>query len=141
MSLVASAVRRVLDMDADKVRFRGKGTSGTAAAGATTSIDLHLTEERLLEGGQIILQGHVLGDHIAFEVVDVDNILGYGAGVVLDQYATNWYVDPSTNGQYVIRLEYVAFLLAGLYLRLKYTSTGAAAVSVYVNYFTHKPLS
>lgn len=141
MPLIASSVRRVLDMDADKVRFRGRGISGTAAAGTTTAIDLKLTEERLLEGGQIILSGHVLGDHIAFEVVDVDNVLGYGAGVVLDQYATNWYVDPSTTGQYVIRLEYVAFILANLYLRLTYTSTGGSTVSVCINYFTHKPLA
>jgi hypothetical protein len=123
-------------MDADKVKFRGKGVSFTAAAGTTTTSDYKLTEARLLDGAYIMTSGNAFGDYITFRVVDVDNILGYGAGVVLDEFATTWYIPPS--GEAEFHLPYSAEILSGLYLRIVYVSVGAAAAYFQCNYFLHK---
>ena len=141
MTLTASSVRRTGDMDADKVSFRGKGCSGTAAKSATTNIELLLTEERLLQGVfKLILHNHERGDYMHFEVVDVDNIIGYGANTVLERYVDSWYADAAVDNQGEFSLDFVAFINAGLYLRVVYVSTGAVNdVDVKINYILHKP--
>lgn len=135
---MSTSVRSLADMTADKVKFRGKGISFTATAGQTTTYDYKLTEARLLDGTRLILKDQAFGDHIKFQVVDVDNILGYGAGVVLDEFATNWYVSPDTHGQADDRLPYSAEVLANLYIRIIYVSVGATNVLVQCNLFAHK---
>lgn len=62
-----------------------------------------------------------VGDHITFQVIDIDNILGYGANTVLDEFGHEWAVIPDSDIN--IRL-YKAKLIAGLYIRIKYESTG-----------------
>ena len=133
-----TAVRRQADMDADKVKFRGKGISGTAIAGATTNIDYKLTEARLLDGVKMILKDQAFGDSVKFQVVDVDNVLGYGAGLVLDEFGTDWYVSADTQDQGAINLPYSAEVIAGLYIRIVYNSIGGTNVSVKANLWLHK---
>lgn len=135
---MATSVRKVSDMDADKVKFRGKGFSFTAIAGQTTNGDYKFTEARLLDGTQLILKDHVNGDHMRFQVVDVDNIIGYGAGTVLDEFADEWYITGDREDQGDKRLPYSAEIIAGLYIRVVYTSTGATNVKVKCNLFVHK---
>lgn len=134
---MTTSVRKLSDMDADKVKFRGRGISGTATAGTTTNIDHKITEGRLIDGIKLILKDHVFGDSVRFQVVDVENILGYGAGVVLDEFATNWYVSSSED-QGAINLPYSAELIAGLYIRIIYNSIGQNNVSVRANLWLHK---
>ena len=135
---MTTSVRKVSDMDADKVKFRGKGTSFTAAAGQTTSYDYKLPESRLIDGTRMIVKDHVLGDSVRFQVVDVDNILGYGAGLVLDEFATDWYLVEDKQDQGEIRLPYSAEIIVGLYIRFIYNSTGVADVKFKCNLFAHK---
>lgn len=134
---MATSIRKVGDMDADKVKFRGKGISFTATAGTTTSYDYKLIQSRLIDGTSLILKDHANGDSVKFQVVDVDNILGYGAGLVLDEFATDWYVASDRQSQGETRLPYSAEVVAGLYIRLVYTSTGATDVAVKCNLFAH----
>lgn len=135
---MATSVRKVSDMDADKVKFRGKGISFTATAGQSTSYDYKLTEARLIDGTRLILKDHAFGDYVNFQVVDVDNILGYGAGTVLDEFSDHWYVSPDTMDQREVRLPYSAEILVNLYIRIIYTSVGNTNVSVLCNLFAHK---
>lgn len=135
---MATSVRSILDMNADKVKFRAKGLNFTATAGVDTSYDYKFTEARLIDGTQIILNNHVFGDSVSFKVVDVDNILGYGAGLVLDIFGENWYVASDKQDQGHIRVTYSAEVLAGLYLRVIYHSTGSTDVGVRCNMFAHK---
>lgn len=137
---MATSVRREADMTADSVKFRGKGITFTATAGTTTSHDYKITEGRLCSGTELILANHVFGDSVKFQVVDVDNILGYGAGTVLDEFATDWYVAPGQSMQGQTILPYSAEIIAGLYIRLIYNSTGGTNVSVACNLFLHKYL-
>jgi hypothetical protein len=125
-------------MTADKVKFRGQGISGTATAGVTTNIDYKLTEARLLDGVHMILKDHAFGDSVKFQVVDVDNILGYGAGVVLDTFGESWFIVADVQSQGSINLPYSAEVLAGLYVRVAYTSVGVTNVKFQCNLFLHK---
>ncbi len=63
------------------------------------------------------------GDNVSFSVVDVDNILGYGAGAILDTFADNFYVFP---GEVAEIREHQADLITGLYIRATYNNTGAS---------------
>ncbi len=137
---MATSVRKEADMNADSVKFRGKGISFTATAGTTTSYDYKITEGRLINGTQLIVKDSTFGDSVKFQVVDVDNIFGYGAGIVLDEFATDWNIAADQQGQGATLLPYSAEIVAGLYLRFVYTSTGATNVSVACNLFLHKYL-
>lgn len=124
--------------DSEGFRFRGKGVSGLATASTVTNIDLKITEERFINGCEVILKDQAFGDSCNFEIVDVDNIIGYGAGVVLDRFAESWFFsgDVQDQGQFI--LDYPAKIIAGLYIRIAYTSTGGTNVQVRCNYFLHK---
>lgn len=88
-----------------------------------------------MDGIQYYAKDAVVGDKITFQVVDVDNILGYGANTVLDEFGKNWYVMPDK--EVTIRL-YKASLIKDLYIRLKYTSTGTVLdVDMVCNLFRH----
>ena len=129
----------------DNLLFKGTGVSGTAAKATDantpveTNIDFKLPETRLINGVMIILKGHVFGDSGKFQVVDVDNILGYGAGVVLNEFATNWYFVATEQDQHPVMTPYPANLPKDLYVRLKYKATGTETdVKVLLNLFLHK---
>ena len=121
--------------------FRGTGVSGTASNGTTTNINLDLTEERYINGVRLILQNHVFGDSVNFEVVDKNNILGYGAGAVLDRFGADWYVNPDSACQGDILIDYPARVIAGLTIRIVYNSTGAEDVGVKANIYLHKKMA
>lgn len=123
----------------DNMKFRGTGVTGTCTKNTTTNIDYKLTEDRYLNGIHILCKNHVMGDTANLKVVDVDNKLGYGAGVVLDQFGYNWYMAEDMQSQGVITLDYAALVAKDLYLRIEYVSVGTTTdVSLYVNYFLHK---
>lgn len=123
--------------DACNFRARFKGITGIAMAGTTTNIDYKITEERYINGVRLILSDHADGDYLDFEVVDIDNILGLGAGTVLDQFGSNWFVDDSSKTQPDVIVPYPAKIISGLYIRLKYTSTGITNVNVKANLYLH----
>jgi hypothetical protein len=138
---MATSIRRSSDMSADNVKFRGTSLSFTAAAGTTTNGDHKITEGRLLDGVGLLVKDAAWGDSIRLQIVDVDNILGYGAGVVLDEFATTWLIDPQAYNQGFWRLEYSAEIPANLYIRVIYNSVGGTNVSVGANLFLHKYLT
>lgn len=137
---MTTSVRREADMTADIVKFRGKGVKFTATAGAITANDYKLTEARIVDGIQLIVKDAAFGDYVKVEVVDVDNIFGYGAGAVLDTFADTWYIASDIYNQGTFRLPYGAEVVAGLYFRVTYTSTGLLAPTVCYNLFAHKYL-
>lgn len=125
----------------ETMRLRYKGTHNfTATAGQSTTSDWKITQESysgqnvpcFMDGADYSCENAAYGDSIKFQVVDVDNLLGYGAGVVLDQFA-DIYVMPGANS---IK-EYAAALPAGLYVRMIYNSTGATNVNVICNLHRH----
>lgn len=76
------------------------------------------------------------------EVVDIDNILGYGAGFVVKTYhddevaasSAGWYIPKHTGVSKVEALGGYGFIPAGLYLRVKGLKGGGATTgSLYLN--------
>lgn len=135
------APSRFSELSSFELNFRGTGISGTATANTTTNIDYQLTEDRIITGGFLILQNHQFGDYVSFQVVDKDNILGYGAGTVLNEFMTNWYVASDTQIQKGTEASYPAKVFQGLYLRIIYHSTALLGnVNVRANFNMHKVL-
>lgn len=124
--------------NSDGFRFRGKGITGTATKNDSSNIDYKLTEERYINGVNLILKDHVWGDSVKFQVVDKDGVY-YPAGTVLDEFGTDWYVDPAICAQGQIIIPYPAKVIANLYLRIVYSSVGTVNnVSLKANLFLHK---
>lgn len=118
--------------------LRGVGVSGTITAGQTQDIDYKLTEDRKFNKLSIILKDHAFGDKADLQVVDKDNILGYGAGVVLSTFFSDFYFSADVQDQGTMISEYPGTLLKDLYLRIKYYSTGGSNVQVKANLYLHK---
>lgn len=121
--------------DASGFRFRGASFSGAAATGVTTDIEYRIIQERYINGGRLLVDNIGLNDRMTFQVVDKDNVLGLGAGAVLDEFISEYYVPQ--DGNLEVRLDYPARIMAGLYLRLKYTSTHASGCTVKCNLYLH----
>ena len=113
--------------------FLGDATSGTATAGTTTDIDFKLDGSYMIFGVEMIYSGAADGDYAAFQIVDKDNVLGYGAGAVLNEWVKKWYI-PSAENRWKTTSEMATKLPAGLYARLKYTSVGSVNVLIKINY-------
>lgn len=133
-------VRRVADLDADKAKYKLQGFKGTATVNSTTTIDWKFPEERWVSGGILLAQGTHWGDKVALQIIDKDNVLGYGANTVLDEYVTDFYLVTDTEFQVQLESPYVALVPANVYLRLLYTNTSLLdAVEVAFNLVTHIP--
>ena len=116
------------------------GTKFTASAGVETTHDFLIAEDHLIDGAQLVVITGILGDKVKCQVVDKDNVLGYGENVVLGEYVKDWYINPSESKQLEYESNYPAKIYGGLYLRTIYTSTGENSVEVIVNYLLHKIL-
>lgn len=121
--------------DAGGFRFRGASFKGTIASNTTQNIDYKITQERWINGGRALIDNVGPDDQITFQVVDKDNIMGFGAGIVLDEFISDYYVPQ--DGNIEVRLSYPAKITAGLYLRLRYTSTHASGCTLKCNLYLH----
>ena len=121
---------------------KGTGFRGVATAGTTTAIDFAIgNEDRHINGLRLILVNHAEADTIGLQVVDVDNVLGYGAGLVLKTFGIAWNVDSEKADQGRDLFNFVAKLPAGVYIRVNYVSTGGNSVIVKLNASLHKKIA
>jgi hypothetical protein len=116
-------------------RFRGASFSGTVSGESTADIDYEITQERWINGGRLLVSTIGPEDRITFQVVDKNNVLGLGVGVVLDEFIKDYFV-PDT-GNLEVRLDYPARIIAGLFLRLKYTNSNSSSITVKCNLYLH----
>ena len=121
--------------DAAGFRYRGASFSDTIQTNTTNYIDYLLTDERWINGGRAIIDNIGQDDKVTFQVIDKDNVLGYGANTVLDQFIDGFYVPQ--DGNLEVNLAYPARIIAGLYIRLKYTSTHANGCTLKCNLYLH----
>jgi hypothetical protein len=119
----------------DGFRFRGCSFSGNILANSTQDIDFKIVEDRYLNGGMVIVDNLGNDDKLTFQVVDKDNILGYGPGVILDEFIKDYFIPNDATLE--VALDYPAKIIAGLYLRLKYTSTHESGCRVKCNLYLH----
>lgn len=79
--------------------------------------------------------GHVInfgdGDWVGFQIVDVDNILGYGANTVLKDYDEIWcHTIAKSTGAFTTPDGAPGKILGGLYARIIYNCTDATKTSI-----------
>ena len=146
-----------------KYRVKTKGISGTANASSVSFIDYKLTEMMWMSGVKIILEGHVSGDVLNFNIVDKEFIYAgilypptpieagipgtegltwaqvTPNGVHLENFGEDINVITDRQDQGKEEAGYWAELPAGLYVEIKYTSTGIDDVKVKANLYLHKP--
>lgn len=126
--------------DSNGYRARWYGFKGIATKNTISNVDFAIgSEDRYLNGGQLQLINASEGDSFCYQIVDKDNVLGYGAGVVLEEFVKNWQVDSTTENQGTYETTFLAKIYAGLYVRVKYTSTGTTNdVTIKLNLFLNK---
>jgi hypothetical protein len=109
--------------------FYKKGIHGTAIVGQTTDFYLKFSVNMYLPGGgyRVGLTAHS-GDYIGVQIVDKDNMFGYGAGLVLGTFIDTDYCWPGR--EWEILTGDAKLLPAGIYLRMRYVSTGSEDVDV-----------
>jgi len=115
------------------------GTSGTAAKDASTSIDFKVsTDKTYINGGQLLIQNATWGDWIEAQVVDIDNVLGYGSNVVLNQYIYKRFIHPGLSSVQ-LNLPYAGKIPQNCYLRIIYHNTSTTTdAQIAMNYYLHK---
>lgn len=116
-------------------RFRGVSFKDTIDANTTKDVDYKIEQERWINGGLAIVDNIGDNDVATFQIVDKDNIFGFGAGVVLDEFITNYYIPQ--DGKLEVKLDYPARIKAGLYIRMKYTSTHSQGCTLKCNLYLH----
>ena len=118
-----------------------KGAKFTVTANGNTNCDFKVLDDSILDGLVLDVVDSALGDKITFQVIDKDNVLGYGENVVLKQFATDIYVAPGIVRQVDYASSYPAKIYAGLYLRMIYTSTSLTlSPTILIRYKLHKIL-
>lgn len=122
----------------NKFDYSEHAVLGTATKDSTTNIDYKVTgDNEYVQGGQILFKNAEWGDYIKAQVVDVDNVLGYGANTVLNEYIHKRYVHPDLKKS-ELEVPYAGKVPQNTYLRIVYVSVGAVLnVNVAVNYKIH----
>ena len=109
--------------------FYKKGIHITAAFGTTTDFYLKFTTNMYLSGGGFWCGSTaVSGDYVTVQIVDKDNILGYGAGLVLATFIDTDFCWP--NKTWEVLTNDAKLVPPGIYLRMRYVSIGSSDVDV-----------
>lgn len=126
----------------DQFTFAGEGFTATATKNTTTNLDYKITGDRYINGLQMLCTNQAANDSATLQIVDKDNVLGYGTNVVLSQFATNWQIADGNQDQGIIQLPFRGKIPANCYIRIRYTSTGILTnVTVNGNIFLHQKTS
>jgi len=135
-------LEKLSDMTRDNVNFNGQGVQATLVAGqASQNIDYLLADDCFLAGGQLNVKNANFGDTFNLQVVDKNNILGFGAGLVIQQFVSNFGVCDDKQTKFDKDLPNVAKIITGLCLRVVYNSTGTLAPQVAINWDLYKAKS
>lgn len=132
---------RVVDFEYQKLNYAAQGVMANPTINTSTNVDLYMAHDYLITGFWITGGGTTFGDKVTLQAIDTDNIFGYGAGTVLNEFATDVYLPANSFSEH-FDVAYPAKIFAGLSLRIIYTSvaTTGAAPSFAVNYKLHKVL-
>jgi hypothetical protein len=128
------------EFEKTKLNFNAHGVNTTVVLGTTANLDYTLTDDCLITGAELIVNGGNYGDTLNLQVVDLSGAFTGTPGTVVNQFATNWNAPPQCDTQF--DTAYPAKIYAGLTLRLVYTSTGLGVTPVFlaVNWKLHKVL-
>lgn len=138
---------KVSDFEKTKMQFNAQGINASISTATVTNIDLDLTDDHMITGAWFIVNGANLGDSVDFQVIDITGniihamsggLIPVTPGYILNQFISNWFMNVSTDTQF--DMIYPAKILAGMALRVVYTSVGSSSVFVAINYKLHEIL-
>lgn len=111
--------------------------SFTAAKNDATYSDFKITSDKqYLHSGELFTQDAIHGDWIEVQIIDIDNVLGFGANTVLRQYITKFFINPNDNLE--VKSPYIGNIPLNVYIRFIYHSTGLVVdPKVFINLFFH----
>ncbi len=120
-------------LNSPTVSAKHDGIYQVCTKNSTTNIDFVMPGNRYLSGANWHIWDSVPGDYFKFQVIDIDNILGYGANFVLSTWVDKWYV---ASDNWIFHQSQTSGLVYGsLYLRAEFHSTGVILdPKVFVNY-------
>ena len=126
----------VSDVGYNTMILQPRGIYFDAAANSNTTNDYELDVSLSLRGAIIYLEGGQIGDWVESFIIDIDNILGYGANFILSTYVKKFYAIP---GQSLELINPIASNLipSGLYLRNVYHNTGNANAKCIINLYSY----
>lgn len=136
MSLYSTNIN---NWDSSQISLRIQGVGGTTSAPGINNIDAGFPEERLINGGTLLVRGGKLGDKIGMQVIDPLNILGYGVDAVLNQFVENMYINPDSTFQINYEVSYIARLYPWMNIRILYDATDSDTRHIWLNLITHIP--
>ncbi len=116
---------------------------GIVDANSNVIVDLQLQPigsetQQIIYGGSLHADNPGFEDHVKFQIIDKDNVLGYGANVIIKEYITKAYLN--NNNSFEEYDEAGAYLPVGLYLRCIYTSTKTEGQTKFkINYLLGVP--
>ena len=87
---------------------------------------------KFLWGGEIYVKDGAVGDYATLQIVDVDNLLGYGAGLVLKEYVKKKFIVPGLWHQGTDSCP--GKIPVGVYLRCNYYHVGSNEPLILINY-------
>ena len=124
-------------MGADTLTLCPFGVSFTAAANQVTTFSYTLTAATYLKGGVLYVTPGTMGDQLTVQIVDVNNVLGYGANFVVATYVNGWYVIPSLQNT-IEDISVSALIPAGLCVNFLYANVSTTqATQVVVNLLSY----
>ena len=131
----------IMEFESTKLQLDAQGSCLQCNINTSTNLDLKMLHDYLVTGIYFKSTGSSFGDSVTMSIVDVDNIIGLGAGVVLRTFGTNWCMTPGENN-ILLQAQYPAKVLAGLYIRVVYNSVATTGDGPFVvsNYILHKIL-
>lgn len=126
--------QKTSDFVKDNLQFSGQSIYFECASSSESYSDLVLTDDYLITGGQLLVEGGNLQDKIFMQVVHPS--LG-----VVNEFISGFRISIDTSLQLNLVLEYPAKLSAGLSVRCKYISNDTLGVrKIAANLFLHKVL-
>jgi hypothetical protein len=122
----------IIDSD---FKFLGDSISGTIPPNSIANVDYKVDPALIIYGAQLLYENATKGDFISLQIIDKDNILGYGNDIVVASWIKKWFINSYEN-YWKVMSEYAGTIQAGLYLRLVYFNISLEkTVDIKINYF------
>jgi hypothetical protein len=132
-------IRTKMDLDAQRFAPYLDAFNFNPTGAGTTQTTYKVPVNIVYVAIKTSLAGQTNGDYAKVELVDVDNVLGFGAGTVLATPVVKQYVSQDPMNEFDIL--YPRYVMANLYIRVSYTSANSLSnVRLYVNLVGHKVL-
>jgi hypothetical protein len=131
---------KVVAEPSNTFQMQADAVSAEITKGTTATIDFKIQNygnetysTKYLAGAEIYVSNAALGDYAESQIIDIDNLLGYGANTVLKTYVRKKYLFDSQLQSIIASAP--GAIPVGLYIRVVYHSVGTVTdPKIFINY-------